>query len=124
MAYEPAWLAGQIATVYLPWLFASLLTRLRVTRFKWLEMILLGFAILLLLATFSRGGLLTVAGALPAHPAPGVSPPAGASGGEQRADDTALDQFKAGSYGAAIASFAAFVAYRRRARTVGAMLDR
>ena len=37
MAYEPAWLAGQIATVYLPWLFASLLTRLRVTRFKWLE---------------------------------------------------------------------------------------
>src|SRR5512138_2175978 len=63
MAYEPAWLAGQIATVYLPWLFASLLTRLRVTRFKWLEMILLGFAVLLLLATFSRGGLLTALGA-------------------------------------------------------------
>ncbi len=63
MAYEPAWLAGQIATVYLPWLFASLLTRLRVTRFKWLEMILLGFAVLLLLATFSRGGLITVVGA-------------------------------------------------------------
>jgi O-antigen ligase len=63
MAYEPAWLAGQIATVYLPWLFASLLTRWRVTRFKWLEMILLGFAVLLLLATFSRGGLLTVVGA-------------------------------------------------------------
>ena len=59
LAYEPAWLAGQIATVYLPWLFASLLTRLRVTRFKWLEMTLLGFAALLLLATFSRGGLLT-----------------------------------------------------------------
>ena len=64
MAYEPAWLAGQIATVYLPWLFASLLTRVRVTRFKWLEMILLGFAALLLLATFSRGGLLTAVGAL------------------------------------------------------------
>ena len=63
MAYEPAWLAGQIATVYLPWLFASLLTRLSVTRFKWLEIILLGFAALLLLATFSRGGLLTVFGA-------------------------------------------------------------
>jgi O-antigen ligase len=63
MAYEPAWLAGQIATVYLPWLFASLLTRLRMTRFKWLEMILLGLAVLLLLATFSRGGLLTVVGA-------------------------------------------------------------
>lgn len=63
MAYEPAWLAGQIATIYLPWLFASLLTRLRVTRFKWLEIILLGFAAILLLATFSRGGLLTAVGA-------------------------------------------------------------
>jgi O-antigen ligase len=63
MAYEPAWLAGQIATVYLPWLFASLLTGLRITRFKWLEFILLGFAAFLLLATFSRGGLLTTAGA-------------------------------------------------------------
>jgi len=64
MAYEPAWLAGQIATVYLPWLFASLLTRIRLTRFKWLEVILLGFTVLLLLATFSRGGLLTAATAL------------------------------------------------------------
>jgi O-antigen ligase len=63
MAYEPAWLAGQIATVYLPWLMASLLTRLRVTRFKWLELILLGFSVILLLATFSRGGLLTAVSA-------------------------------------------------------------
>jgi len=58
MAYEPAWLAGEIATVYLPWLFASLLTRIKVTRLKWLETVLLGFALLLLLATYSRGGLL------------------------------------------------------------------
>jgi O-antigen ligase len=63
MAYEPAWLAGQIATVYMPWLFASLLTRLHVTRFKWFEITLLGFAVLLILATFSRGGLLAAAGA-------------------------------------------------------------
>lgn len=63
MAYEPAWLAGQIATVYLPWLFASLLTRVHVTRFRWLEVILLGCAGLLLLGTFSRGGLLTALGA-------------------------------------------------------------
>src|SRR5258706_6548655 len=59
MAYEPAWLAGQIATVYLPWLFAALLTRVRLTRFKWYELILLGFAFVLLLATYSRGGLFT-----------------------------------------------------------------
>lgn len=63
MAYEPAWLAGQIATIYLPWLCASLLTRVRVTRSRWLEVILLGFALLLLLSTFSRGGLLTAVGA-------------------------------------------------------------
>jgi hypothetical protein len=64
MAYEPAWLAGQIATVYLPWLFAAFLTRVRMTRFKWLETFLLGFAVVLLLATFSRGGLLTAGLAL------------------------------------------------------------
>ncbi len=64
MAYEPAWLAGQIATIYLPWLFASLLTRVRVTRFKWLEIVLFGFALILLLATYSRGGLLTAGVAL------------------------------------------------------------
>lgn len=63
MAYEPAWLAGQIATVYLPWLFAALFTGVRVTRFKWLEVILLGFAALLVLATYSRGGLLTAGAA-------------------------------------------------------------
>jgi O-antigen ligase len=60
LAYEPAWLAGQISTVYFPWLFASLLTRQRLTRFKWLEPTLLAASVFLLLATFSRGGLLTV----------------------------------------------------------------
>jgi O-antigen ligase len=64
MAFEPAWLAGQLATIYLPWLVAALLTRVRVTRFKWLEVILLGFASVLLLATYSRGGLLTAGVAL------------------------------------------------------------
>ncbi len=64
MAFEPAWLAGQIATVYLPWLVAALLTGVRMTRFKWFELILLGLASFLLLATYSRGGLLTVAVAL------------------------------------------------------------
>ena len=57
-----------------------------------------------------------VAGALPVNPPTGTAPPSTAGGGEQRAYDTALDQFKAGSYGAAIASFAAFVkAYPRSA---------
>jgi O-antigen ligase len=64
MAYEPAWLAGQISTIYLPWLVTAVLTRIRVTRFKWYEVILLGFAVLLLLATYSRGGLLAALAAL------------------------------------------------------------
>jgi len=64
MAFEPAWLAGQLATVYLPWLVAALLTRVRMTRFKWLEIILLVIAFVLLLATYSRGGLLTALSAL------------------------------------------------------------
>jgi O-antigen ligase len=64
LAYEPSWLAGQISTLYLPWLFAALLTRQHFTRFKWLEPALLGFALLLLLATFSRGGLLTAGSAM------------------------------------------------------------
>lgn len=61
LAYEPSWLAGQVATLYLPWLFAALMTQERATRFKWLEPLLLVLALGLLLATFSRGGMLTVA---------------------------------------------------------------
>jgi hypothetical protein len=64
LAYEPAWLAGQIATVYLPWLFAALLTNVHLTRFKWLEALLFGVGSLLLLATYSRGGLVTAFGAV------------------------------------------------------------
>ena len=64
LAYEPAWLAGQIATVYLPWLFAALLTKMHFTRFKWLEALLLGLSGLLLLATYSRGGLVAALSAV------------------------------------------------------------
>ncbi len=58
MAYEPAWLAGQIATIYLPWLLAAALTRVRVFRFRWFEPALLTAALVMVLATFSRGGIL------------------------------------------------------------------
>ena len=64
LAYEPAWLAGQISTIYLPWIFAALLTGVRVTRLKWFEPVLLACAGLLMLTTLSRGGLLTSAVAL------------------------------------------------------------
>jgi O-antigen ligase len=61
MAYEPSWLAGQIATVYLPWLLAAVLTRVRITRFRWLEPCLLVLACAMVVATYSRGGILTAA---------------------------------------------------------------
>jgi hypothetical protein len=61
MAYEPSWLAGQIATVYLPWLLAAVLTRVRVMKWRWLEPCMLATASALVVATFSRGGILTAA---------------------------------------------------------------
>ncbi|MFN8411973.1 MAG: O-antigen ligase family protein [Anaerolineales bacterium] len=62
-AYEPAWLAGQLATIFIPFLFGAVLTNYRLTRFKWLEPVLLALSLLVLLATYSRGGLLTVVAA-------------------------------------------------------------
>jgi O-antigen ligase len=62
-AYEPSWLAGQLAALYLPWLFASVLTRYRLSKFKWLEPLLLFGGILILLLTYSRGGLFITIGA-------------------------------------------------------------
>lgn len=58
MAYEPSWLAGQLATLYLPWLVAALLTGTRLTRWKWLEPAFLAVTFGLLIATYSRGGIL------------------------------------------------------------------
>jgi len=63
LAYEPSWLAGQMTTVYLPWLFASLITGVRVTRWRWFEPVLFIGAIDLILASYSRGGLIQALGA-------------------------------------------------------------
>jgi O-antigen ligase len=78
-AYEPSWLAGQIAALYLPWLVAAVLTRYRavesrkwkvesekplVTRHSslvtWIEPLLLVGAITGVLMTYSRSGLFVV----------------------------------------------------------------
>lgn len=60
LAYEPAWLAGQFATTFIPFLFAAVMTNFRISRLKWLEPALLALSLLVVLATYSRGGLLTV----------------------------------------------------------------
>ena len=62
LAYEPAWLAGQIATTFFPLLFAAVLTKYRLTRLPWLEPALLVLSTLVILATYSRGGLLITVG--------------------------------------------------------------
>lgn len=63
LAYEPSWLAGQLASLYIPWLFASLLVRWRLSRFKWLEPVLLVGGLVTLLLTYSRSGLAILVGA-------------------------------------------------------------
>ncbi len=57
-AFEPSWLANQLATVYLPWLWISILTGYRVFKRRWIEPILLVGTVALLISTFSRGGML------------------------------------------------------------------
>ena len=64
-AFEPSWLAGQIAALYLPWLVAAILTRYRVftvfrlpsTVSRWIEPTLLIGTLAGLLITYSRSGL-------------------------------------------------------------------
>src|SRR3990172_8284096 len=59
-ALEPSWLAGQLAVIYSPWLFGSLLTGYHLSRWRWLEFVLSVMTLGLLLVTFSRSGLLMV----------------------------------------------------------------
>ncbi len=56
-AYEPAWLADQIVAFYMPWLFAAMLIRRPLTGHRWLEPLLFLVALVVLVFTYSRGGL-------------------------------------------------------------------
>src|SRR5690606_31779441 len=58
LAYEPSWLADQLVGLYMPWLFAAVLLRNSLTRWRWLEPVLLLLSLGVLLLTYSRGGLL------------------------------------------------------------------
>ncbi len=64
-AFEPSWLAGQIMTLYLPWLVGWLLYRFKDSLFgknirAWPEVILLLGALAALLMTYSRSGLVVM----------------------------------------------------------------
>ncbi len=65
-AFEPSWLASQLATLYIPWLVAGLLTGFRVLNFQrlpklmyqLLEPLLLVASLTAVFMTYSRSGLL------------------------------------------------------------------
>jgi O-antigen ligase len=69
-AYEPSWLAGQLAALYLPWLVAAVLMRYRVLAgqtqstvnrlWSFVEPLLLLAALVGVLMTYSRSGLFVV----------------------------------------------------------------
>jgi hypothetical protein len=58
LAFEPSWLAGQLITLYFPWLFASILKGYHATRFRWLEIFLFSIGMILNLLSYSRTGIL------------------------------------------------------------------
>ena len=62
LAYEPSWFAEQLAFLYMPWLFSSLISKFSVFNWRWrgltVEMLLLGWSTVMLFLTFSRTGLL------------------------------------------------------------------
>jgi O-antigen ligase len=64
LALEPSWLAAQVMTVYLPWVFASVLTGYHWSKRKWLAPISLVVCAGLILFTYSRSGILISAVAL------------------------------------------------------------
>lgn len=56
-AYEPSWLANQIVTIYFPWLLAAIFTGYRIFKRQWIEILLFVGMLILLICTFSRGGI-------------------------------------------------------------------
>ncbi len=60
MTYEPSWFAEQIAFLLMPWLFAAVMSDHTVFRWRWrwltFEMLLLAWASVVLIFTYSRTG--------------------------------------------------------------------
>ncbi len=64
MAYEPSWFANQLVGLYLPWLVASLAGGVSLFRWRAASAVLALVAAVLLVFTYSRGGVLTALAAL------------------------------------------------------------
>jgi O-antigen ligase len=59
-AYEPSWLSDQLLILSLPWLVGAVISGFRLTKWKWLEPVLAGASIGLLLFTYSRSGMFNI----------------------------------------------------------------
>ncbi len=61
LTFEPKWFAEQICFLLLPWLIASVLTNRSIFAWRWrkitIEWLLLGWAVIVLIFTFSRTGV-------------------------------------------------------------------
>jgi hypothetical protein len=61
LAYEPSWFAEQLAFLYMPWLFSSIISKVSAFNWRWrgltVEVLLLGWSTVMLFLTFSRTGL-------------------------------------------------------------------
>jgi len=64
LTLEPSWLAAEIIAAYLPWAFAALLKGYHWTRRIWVSVVVFIVAIILLIFTYSRGGILIAAVAM------------------------------------------------------------
>jgi len=64
LTYEPNWFADQISFLLLPWLLAAVLSGYSVFKWRWrwvtIELLLLGWSLVILPFTFSRAGLLVM----------------------------------------------------------------
>jgi len=64
LALEPSWLAAQVMTVYLPWVFASVLVGYQWDKGRWLAPVSLAACGGLILFTYSRSGVLSAVGTM------------------------------------------------------------
>jgi len=65
LTLEPSWLAAQVMTIYLPWAFASVLKGYHWDKRRWLAPAILVACGGLILFTYSRSGILTIAVIVP-----------------------------------------------------------
>lgn len=60
LALEPSWLAAQVAVLYLPWVFAGIITGYSFSKKRWVSIVLLVPILILTILSYSRSGILVI----------------------------------------------------------------